>query len=51
MAEPRWKVEDRFAAGKKLNGSDEHQIRNWTFWNRWTILALLACAFLSILTV
>jgi hypothetical protein len=28
---------------------DEHQVRSWTCRHRWTILALLACAFLSVL--
>jgi hypothetical protein len=46
----RWPVEDGFAAGKELAGLDEHQVRSWTSWHRWTILALLAHAFLSVLT-
>jgi hypothetical protein len=29
---------------------DEHQVRSWTSWHRWTILALLAHAFSSVLT-
>ena len=45
----RWKIEDGFAAGKELAALDEHQVRSWTSWHRWTILALLACAFLSVL--
>jgi SRSO17 transposase len=49
VAGSRWKVEDGFAAGKELTGLDEHQVRSWTSWHRWTILALLACAFLSVL--
>jgi hypothetical protein len=43
------KIEDGFAAGKELAALDEHQARGWTSWHRWTILALLACAFLSVL--
>jgi SRSO17 transposase len=50
VAGSRWKTEDGFAAGKELAALDEHQVRNWTSWHRWTILALLACAFLSVLT-
>jgi hypothetical protein len=38
-----------FAAGKELAALDEHQVRGWTSWHRWTILALLARAFLSVL--
>jgi hypothetical protein len=41
--------EDGFAAGKELTALDEHQVRGWTSWHRWTILALLAHAFLSVL--
>jgi hypothetical protein len=39
----------RFAAGKELAALEEHQVRSWTSWHHWTILALLACAFLSVL--
>jgi SRSO17 transposase len=49
VAGSRWKVEDGFAAGKELAALDEHQVRTWTSWHRWTILALLAHAFLSVL--
>ena len=50
VAGSRWKTEDGFAAGKELAALDEHQVRSWTSWHRWTILALLAHAFLSVLT-
>ena len=49
VAGSRWKIEEGFAAGKELAGLDEHQVRCWTSWHRWTILALLAHAFLSVL--
>ena len=49
VAGSRWKIEDGFAAGKELAALDEHQVRSWTSWHRWTILALLACAFLFVL--
>ncbi len=49
VAGSRWKVEDGFAGSKELAGLDEHQVRCWTSWHRWTILALLAHAFLSVL--
>jgi SRSO17 transposase len=45
----RWKAGDGFAAGKELAALDEHQVRSWTSWHRWPVLALLACAFLSVL--
>jgi len=44
----RWKIEDGFAASKELAALDDHQVRSWTSWHRWTILALLACAFLAV---
>jgi SRSO17 transposase len=50
VAGSRWKIEDGFAASKELAALDEHQVRSWTSWHRWTILALLAHAFLAVLT-
>ena len=49
VAGSRWKIEDGFAGGKELAALDEHQVRSWTSWHRWTILALLAHAFLAVL--
>jgi SRSO17 transposase len=46
----RWKVEEGFAGGKELTALDQHQVRSWTSWMRWTILAMLAHAFLSVMT-
>jgi len=46
----RWKIEESFAGGKELAALDEHQVRGWTSWRRWTVLAMLAHAFLSVLT-
>ena len=31
-----------------MTGLDEHQVRRWDSWYRWTTLAMLALAFLSI---
>jgi len=45
----RWKIEESFAGGKELAALDEHQVRGWTSWRRWTVLAMLAHAFLSVL--
>jgi SRSO17 transposase len=50
VAGVRWKVEESFAGGKELAALDEHQVRTWTSWHRWTVLAMLAHAFLSIMT-
>src|SRR5215469_10371137 len=49
VAGSRWRIEDGFAAGKELAALDEHQVRSWTSWHRWTIPALLAHAFLAVL--
>ncbi len=46
----RWKIEEGFAGGKELAALDQHQVRTWTSWMRWTILAMLAHAFLSVMT-
>lgn len=50
VAGTRWKIEESFASGKELTALDEHQVRTWTSWHRWTILAMLAHAFLSVMT-
>jgi SRSO17 transposase len=48
VAGTRWITEENFQAGKELTGLDEHQVRRWDSWYRWTTLAMLALAFLSI---
>ncbi|HEX5204779.1 MAG TPA: IS701 family transposase, partial [Actinoplanes sp.] len=50
VAGTRWKIEESFAGGKELAALDEHQVRGWTSWRRWTVLAMFAHAFLSVLT-
>lgn len=50
VAGRRWTIEESFQAGKGLTGLDEHQVRRWTSWQRWTILAMLAHAFLAVMT-
>jgi hypothetical protein len=37
-------------AAKGLTGLDQHQVRRWTSWHRWTTLAMLAHAFLAVAT-
>ncbi|MGH3406373.1 MAG: IS701 family transposase, partial [Streptosporangiaceae bacterium] len=44
----RWTTEENFQAGKGVTGLDEHQVRRWDSWYRWTTLAMLALAFLTI---
>jgi FOG: Transposase len=45
----RWTVEESFQAGKGLAGLDEHQVRRWTSWRRWTLLAMVAHALLAVI--
>ena len=49
VAGRRWTVEESFQAGKGLAGLDEHQVRRWLPWRRWTLLAMLAHALLVVL--
>jgi SRSO17 transposase len=49
VAGRRWTIEESFAASKELAALDEHQVRTWTSWKRWTVLAILAHAFLSVM--
>ncbi len=49
VAGRRWTIEESFQAGKGLTGLDEHQVRRWTSWQRWTPLAMLAHALLAVL--
>jgi SRSO17 transposase len=48
VAGTRWTTEENFQASKGLTGLDEHQVRRWNSWYRWTTLAMLALAFLTI---
>ena len=50
VAGRRWTIEESFQATKTLAGLDQHQVRRWTSWQRWTILAMPACAFLAVVT-
>jgi len=49
VAGRRWTVEESFPAGKGLAGLDEHQVRRWTSWRRWTLLAMIAHALLVVI--
>ena len=50
VAGQRWRIEESFQAAKGLVGIDQHQVRRWTSWHRWTTLAMLAHAFLAVAT-
>jgi SRSO17 transposase len=49
VAGTRWRIEESFQSGKDLTALDQHQVRRWTSWQRWTVLAMLAHAFLSVM--
>lgn len=51
VAGRRWRIEECIQAGKGLAGLDEHQVRRWTSWRRWTILSMLAHAFLAVIKI
>ncbi len=50
VAGQRWRIEESFQTAKGLVGLDQHQVRRWTSWHRWTVLAMLAHAFLAVAT-
>ena len=49
VAGKRWTVEGSFLASKGLAGLEQHQVPRWVPWHRWTVLAMLAYAFLAVL--
>ena len=50
VAGQRWRIEESFQSSKGLTGLDQHQVRRWTSWHRWVTLAMLAHAFLAVVT-
>ncbi|MDT0263639.1 IS701 family transposase [Jatrophihabitans sp. DSM 44399] len=50
VAGQRWRIEESFQAAKGLVGLDQHQVRRWTSWHRWSTLAMLAHALLAVAT-
>jgi SRSO17 transposase len=50
VAGQRWRIEESFQSVKELAGLDQHQVRKWKSWHRWTTLAMLAHAFLAVAT-
>jgi SRSO17 transposase len=48
VAGTRWAIEEDFQTSKGLTALDEHQVRTWTSWHRWTAQAMLAHAYLTI---
>jgi SRSO17 transposase len=49
VAGRRWSIEESFQAAKGLAGLDEHQVRRWQSWQRWTLLAMTAHALLAVI--
>jgi SRSO17 transposase len=49
VAGRRWTIEESFQTGKGLAGLDEHQVRRWNSWRRWTLLAMIAHALLVVI--
>jgi hypothetical protein len=47
----RWSAEECFQAGKGEVGLDQHQVRKWNSWHRYTTLAMFAHAILAALAV
>jgi len=47
VAGGRWTVEESFQQGKGLAGLDEHQVRTWTSWYRWSLFSMPAYAFVA----
>jgi SRSO17 transposase len=48
VAGARWAIEEDFQTGKGLTALDQHQVRTWTSWHRWSVLVMLAHAFLTV---
>jgi SRSO17 transposase len=49
VAGTRWCVETCFQTGKNATGLDEHQVRRWDSWYRYTTLVMLAHAILTVI--
>ena len=50
VAGQRWTIEKSFQAATGQAGLDEHQVRTWKSWHRWTVLCMLSMAFLAAVT-
>lgn len=50
VAGQRWTIEESFQTAKGQAGLDEHQVRKWCSWYRWSTLSMLAMAFLAVTT-
>jgi hypothetical protein len=50
VAGTRWAIEELFQTAKGQVGLDHYQVRTWTAWHRFITLAMLALAYLAVLT-
>lgn len=49
VAGTRWSIETAFQTSKNATGLDEHQVRRWNSWYRYTTLVILAHAILTVI--
>jgi SRSO17 transposase len=49
VAGTRWRIETAFQTSKNATGLDEHQVRRWDSWHRYTTLVMLAHAILTVI--
>jgi SRSO17 transposase len=49
VAGTRWCIETTFQTSKNATGLDEHQVRRWDSWYRYTTLVMLAHAILTVI--
>lgn len=49
VAGSRWRIETCFQTSKNTVGLDQHQLRRWKSWYRYTTLAMLAHALLAVI--
>ncbi len=49
VAGTRWRIETAFQTGKNATGLDQHQVRRWDSWHRYTTLVMLAHAMLTVI--
>ena len=50
VAGQRWRSRNPSKPPRALTGIDQHPVRRWNSWHRWTTLAMLAHAFLAVAT-
>ena len=46
----RWQVEEDFQACKETTRLDQGQVTCWASWHRWSVIAMVAYAFLAVCT-